>query len=59
VTPPFAYNESTVVLRALIKVVIIAGVGSFVPQLVSRAGALVSVLHRETEIWASLEQVTP
>jgi len=50
VTPPFAYNESTVVLRALIKVVIIAGGGSFVPQLVSRAGALVSMLHTETEL---------
>jgi len=58
VTPPFAYDESTEVLQALTKVAIIAGVGAFVPQLVSRAGAVVSVPHVDTELWASLEQIT-
>ena len=57
-TPPFAYDESTEVLQALTEVAIIAGVGAFVPQLVSRAGALVSVPHVDTELWASLEQIT-
>ena len=56
-TPPFAYDESTEVLQALTKVAIIAGVGAFVPQLVSRAGALVSVLHTETELCAFLERL--
>ncbi len=48
----FAYDESTEAMRALAEVTITAGVGAFGPQLVSRAGALVSVLHAETELWA-------
>ena len=48
----FAYDESTEAMRALTEVTTTAGVGAFVPQLVSRAGALVSVLHAETELWA-------
>ena len=48
----FAYDESTEAMRALAEVTTTAGVGAFVPQLVSRAGALVSVLHAETELWA-------
>ena len=52
-TPPFAYDESTEVMQAL---TIVAGLEAFVPQLVSRAGALVSVLHTETELCAFLER---
>ena len=48
----FAYDESTEAMRAHTKVTSVAGVGAFVPQLVSRAGALVSVLHTEAELWA-------
>ena len=48
----FAYDESRRAMRALAEVTTTAGVGAFVPQLVSRAGALVSVLHAETELWA-------
>ena len=48
----FAYDESTEAMRALAEVTITAGVAAFPPQLVSRAGALVSVLHTEAELWA-------
>ena len=48
-TALFAYDESTEVMQAL---TIVAGLEAFVPQLVSRAGALVSVLHTETELCA-------
>ena len=41
-------------MRAHTKVTSVAGVGAFVPQLVSRAGALVGVLHAGTELWALL-----
>jgi len=34
----------------------VGGLEAFVPQLVSRAGALVSVLHTETELCAFLER---
>ena len=51
-TAPFAYDGSTEVMRALTEVTIVAGLEAFVPQLVSRAGALVSVLHTETELCA-------
>ena len=54
-TALFAYDESTEVMQAL---TIVAGLEAFVPQLVSRAGALVSVPHVDTELWASLEQIT-
>ena len=37
-------------MRALAEVTVIAEVGAFVAQPVSRAGALVSVLHAETEL---------
>lgn len=57
-TTPFAYDESTEVMRALAEVTIAAGVGAFVPQLVSRAGAQASVVHTETELWAFLEEIT-
>jgi len=50
VTTPFAYDESTEVIQALAEATIVARVGAFVPQLLSRAGALVSVLHAETEL---------
>ena len=55
-TTRFAYDESTEVMRALAEVTVVAGLGAFVPQLVSRAGALVSVLHTETELCAFLER---
>ena len=48
----FTYDESTEAMRALAEVTITAGVAAFPPQLVSRAGALVSVLHTEAELWA-------
>jgi len=54
VTAPFAYDESTEVMQAL---TIVAGLEAFVAQLVSRAGALVSVLHTETELCAFLERL--
>ena len=41
-------------MRAHTKVTSVAGVGAFVPQLVSRAGALVGVLHAGTELCALL-----
>ena len=44
------YDESAEVLRIRAEVTIVAGVGGFGPQLGSRAGALVSVLHAETEL---------
>ena len=50
----FAYDESTEAMRALAEVTITAGVAAFPPQLVSRAGALVGVLHAGTELWALL-----
>ena len=50
VSTPFAYDGSTEVMRALAEVTVIAEVGAFVAQPVSRAGALVSVLHAETEL---------
>ena len=53
-TALFAYDESTEVMQAL---TIVAGLEAFVPQLVSRAGALVSVLHTETELCAFLERL--
>ena len=56
-TAPFAYDGSTEVMRALTEVTIVAGLEAFVPQLVSRAGALVSVLHTETELCAFLERL--
>lgn len=59
VTTPLAYDESAEVMRELSEVTVAAGVGAFVPQLASRAGALVSVLHAETELWAFLEEITP
>ena len=46
-------------MRALAEVTVGARVGAFVPQLVSRAGALVSVLHAETELCAFLERDHP
>ena len=55
-TTRFAYDESTEVMRAHAEVTVVAGLGAFVPQLVSRAGALVSVLHTETELCAFLER---
>ena len=56
-TALFAYDGSTEVMRALTEVTIVAGLEAFVPQLVSRAGALVSVLHTETELCAFLERL--
>ena len=56
-TTPFAYDGSTEVMRALTEVTIVGGLEAFVPQLVSRAGALVSVLHTETELCAFLERL--
>lgn len=53
-TTPFAYDESTEVIQALAEATIVARVGAFVPQLLSRARALVSVLHVDAELWAFL-----
>lgn len=50
----FNYDESTEVMWALAEVTITAGVGVLVPELVCRAGALMSVLYAGTELWAFL-----
>ena len=49
-TTPFAYDECTEVMQVHAEFTTIAGVGTFVPQLVIRADALVSMLHTETEL---------
>lgn len=52
----FTYDESTAVMQVLAEVTIVTGLGAFVPQLVSRASALVRVLHAETELCVFLER---
>jgi len=59
VTVPYAYDAGTEAMRVLAEVTVVAGLGAFVPQLGSRAGALVSVLHTETELCAFLERDHP
>lgn len=49
-SPSFVYDKSAEEVGIRAEVTIVAGVGGFGPQLGSRAGALVSVLHAETEL---------